>query len=104
MSEASIVLPVLRPLETNLLWFVLGSAIVALLYGAYMAWKVLRAPQGSKEMIEVAKAIQEGSAAYLTRQFKVMGVFIALITIGLYFMYLPVYPNNPALSCDSQPD
>jgi K(+)-stimulated pyrophosphate-energized sodium pump len=94
MSESNVVLPALGSLELNLLWFVLASAIIALLYGIYLAWKVLKAPQGSKEMIEVAKAIQEGSDAYLARQFKVMGIFIILISVGLYFMYLRVYTEN----------
>lgn len=98
MSEAHIVLPALGPLEMKLLFFVLASAVLALLYGGYLAWKVLRAPPGSQEMIEVAKAIQEGAAAYLARQFKVMGIFIALITVGLYLMYLRVYTDQPALS------
>jgi len=97
MSESSIALPALRSIESNLLWFVLGSAIVALLYGIYLAWKVLNEDPGSKEMVDVAKAIQEGSDAYLARQFKVMGVFIALICVGLYFMYVPVFPDKPFL-------
>ncbi|MBI5399849.1 sodium-translocating pyrophosphatase [Candidatus Saganbacteria bacterium] len=97
MSESSVVLPVLGALELNLLWLVFGSAIVALLYGGFLAWKVLREPQGSNAMIEVSKAIQEGSAAYLSRQFKVMAVFILLLTAGLYFMYRPIYSNNPVL-------
>ncbi|MFA4906375.1 MAG: sodium-translocating pyrophosphatase [Candidatus Margulisiibacteriota bacterium] len=97
MSESSIVLPALGPLETNLLWLVLASALIALLYGVFLAFKVLRAPQGTKKMIEVSKAIQIGSSAYLARQFKVMGIFVALISVGLYFMYLPVYPNDPML-------
>ena len=94
MSEGSIVLPALRTIEVNLLWFVLGSALIALLYGGYLCWKILREPQGSQAMIDVAVAIQEGSAAYLARQFKIMGIFIVLIAVGLYFMYLPIYPNN----------
>ncbi len=97
MSEANIVLPALRPLESNLLWFVLASSVIALAYGIYLAWKILREPQGSKEMIAVSKAIQEGSAAYLARQFRVMGIFIFIISIALYFMYVPVYPENPSL-------
>ncbi|MFA4858080.1 MAG: sodium-translocating pyrophosphatase [Candidatus Margulisiibacteriota bacterium] len=97
MTEASIILPALRPIETNLLWFVLGSAVIALLYGIYLAWKVLRAPQGSPEMVAVAKAIQEGSAAYLARQFKVMAIFIALISVALYFLYIPVFPAGSVL-------
>ncbi len=98
MSESSILLPALRPLETNILWFVMFSAVVALVYGMYLAWKVLRAPQGSQEMIDVSKAIQEGSAAYLSRQFKVMGIFIALISLILYFGYLNVYAGNVKLA------
>lgn len=94
MSESSLVLPALGPLEMKLLWFVLASAIVALLYGVYLAWKVMRQSPGTPAMIEVAKAIQEGSAAYLARQFKVMGIFIVLITIALYFIYRPVYAGN----------
>jgi K(+)-stimulated pyrophosphate-energized sodium pump len=97
MSEASIVLPALRSIETNLLWFVLLSAVIALLYGMYLAWKVLRAAPGSPEMVAVAKAIQEGSATYLARQFKVMGVFIAVLSVALYFIYLPVFPNDRIL-------
>jgi K(+)-stimulated pyrophosphate-energized sodium pump len=98
MSESNIVLPALGVLENNLLWLVFASAIIALLYGIYLAWKVLKAPQGSKAMIDVSKAIQEGSSAYLSRQFKVMGVFIAIITIVLYFMYMRIYPDNPMLA------
>ncbi len=91
-------LPALGPLEVNLLWLVLLSAVIALSYGALLAWKVLRVPQGSKKMIDVSKAIQEGSAAYLERQFKVMGIFIVLISAALYFIYLQVYSDRPILA------
>ena len=97
MSE-SIMLPALGPLEVNLLWLVLLSAVIALSYGALLAWRVLRVPQGSKKMIDVSKAIQEGSAAYLDRQFKVMGIFIVLISAALYFIYLQVYSDRPILA------
>ena len=97
MSEANMVLPALGALELNLLWLVLGSAVVALLYGVYLAWKVLSAPEGSDKMIEVSMAIREGSDTYLARQFKVMGVFIIVLTLLLYIMYMKVYPNNPIL-------
>ena len=98
MSESSIVLPALGILETNLLWGVLGSAVIALLYGAFLAWKVLQAPQGSRAMKNVAKAIQEGSNAYLARQFKVMGLFIVGISIALYYIYIQVYVGKPMLA------
>ncbi|MFA5839981.1 MAG: sodium-translocating pyrophosphatase [Candidatus Margulisiibacteriota bacterium] len=98
MSESSIVLPALGALEFKLLWFVFGSAIIALIYGAWMAIKVLKEPEGSKEMIAVSKAIREGSSAYLSRQFKVMGIFVAVLTVALYFIYRPVYADDPSLA------
>jgi K(+)-stimulated pyrophosphate-energized sodium pump len=98
MAEANIVLPALGVLEMNMLWSVLGSAVVALLYGAFLAWKVLKAPQGSASMKKVAKAIQEGSATYLARQFKVMGIFIAIISVSLYYIYAQVYVGKPMLA------
>jgi K(+)-stimulated pyrophosphate-energized sodium pump len=98
MSESSIVLPALGLLENNLLWFVFASALVALLYGAFLAWKVLKEPEGSPEMVAVSQAIREGSDAYLARQFKVMGIFLVVLAVVLYLMYTKVYPANPALS------
>ena len=98
MSESSIVLPALGVLENNLLWFVFASAIIALLYGGYLAWKTLKEPEGSKEMIAVSQAIREGSDAYLARQFKVMGIFIVGLAVILYLMYMRVYPTNPMLT------
>jgi len=98
MSESNIVLPALGMLEMNLLWFVLCSAFVALFYGAFLAWRVLKAPQGSAAMRKVAKAIQEGSAAYLARQFKVMAIFIVSISIALYYIYMQVYTGKPLLA------
>jgi len=76
MSEHAIVLPQLGPVEVGLLWFVLFSAFIGLLYGAYLAWKVMKEDPGSPEMANVSKAIQEGANGYLFRQFSVMSVFI----------------------------
>lgn len=94
MSEASIVLPKLAGLELTLLWLVLGSAFIALAYGVYLALKVIKESPGSKEMVQVADAIEEGAMAYLGRQFKTMVWFIAVITIGLYFLYRNVYTEE----------
>jgi len=67
------------------------SAGLGLLYGLYLVFKVLRQDPGSKEMREVSAAIQEGARTYLTRQFKTMSIFIAVITVVLYLSYRRVY-------------
>ncbi|MBF8298005.1 MAG: hppA [candidate division NC10 bacterium] len=91
MSEASIVLPTFGPQEWKILWFVLGSAFIALGYGVYLAKKTIAEDPGSQAMQEVALAIEEGAFAYLARQVKTMIWFVIAITIGLFFMYRGIY-------------
>jgi len=98
-GEGDIVLPELGGLEWTLLWVVLVSAVVALLYGLSLVLKVLKASPGSKEMIAVSKAVQEGAMAYLRQQFRTMVWFVIAITIGLFIMYFySVYDGNLVLS------
>ena len=99
MNEAKVILPQLGGLEWSLLWFVLGSAFIALLYGLYLVIKVIRISPGSKEMVEVAKAIEEGAMAYLKRQFNLMIWLIIMITVGLFLLYYySVYNGDMYLS------
>ncbi|HEX9031481.1 MAG TPA: sodium-translocating pyrophosphatase [Streptosporangiaceae bacterium] len=66
---------------SNLTWVVI-VAVVALLALAVAGWlvrEVLAASQGTEKMQEIAKAVQEGAAAYLQRQFRTLGVFVVLI-------------------------
>ena len=67
MSEAKIVLPPLTSLQEIILWAVLGSAVIALLYGLWLVRVVLAADPGPKSMTDVADAVYEGSMAYLRR-------------------------------------
>ncbi|MBI2596136.1 sodium-translocating pyrophosphatase [Candidatus Daviesbacteria bacterium] len=59
-----------------LIW---GAAGAAVLYGLALIWWVLRLPTGSEKMMEIASAIQQGAAAYLVRQYKVVAVVAAII-------------------------
>ncbi len=67
MSEAKVVLPAFSTSETVLLWLVLGSALLALAYGWMLRRRVLRRDPGPEAMVAVARAIQEGAHAYLSR-------------------------------------
>jgi K(+)-stimulated pyrophosphate-energized sodium pump len=65
--------------------FILGSAILAIIYGVILIKMVLRLPAGNEKMQEIAKAIQEGAKAYLNRQYRTISMVAAVlfIVIGL---------------------
>lgn len=97
MSEAHIILPALGPTEWKILWIVLGSAFVAILYGLFLCWKVLQADPGSPRMVEVAKAIEEGAMSYLSQQVKMMIWFVIILAVALFAMYREIYESDPQL-------
>ncbi|HEX4700922.1 MAG TPA: sodium-translocating pyrophosphatase, partial [Pseudonocardiaceae bacterium] len=59
-------------------------ALAALVVGYILLKEVLAAGQGTSKMQEISKAVQEGAAAYLNRQFRTLGVF-AVIVFALLF-------------------
>ncbi len=98
MSEAKIILPPLTSLQEIILWAVLASALISLIFGLWLVRIVLRADPGAKSMTDVADAVFEGSMAYLRRQIKTMVFFVAAIAIALFLMYRSVYPDRLDLS------
>ena len=82
--------------ETNYLWVIFAISLLALVFAYYLVREVLAAPEGTEKMKEIARAIQEGAKAYLSRQFRTLGIFLALLTVLLFFI-LPA-PENAAHS------
>src|SRR5580700_5882141 len=61
-------------------------ALLALAVAGVLVREVLAASQGTAKMQEIAKAVQEGAAAYLRRQFRTLGVFVVLIFFVLLLL------------------
>jgi K(+)-stimulated pyrophosphate-energized sodium pump len=98
VSEAKVVLPPFSARELVLLWGVLGSALLALAYGWFLRRRVLSRDPGPEAMVAVARAIQEGAYAYLSRQARTMAWFVVVLAVALYALYAPLYRDRPALA------
>jgi K(+)-stimulated pyrophosphate-energized sodium pump len=79
---------------SNLTWVVIIAviALLALAVAAVLVRQVLAASQGTERMQEIARAVQEGAAAYLRRQFRTLGVFVVIIFFVL--LVLPADGNS----------
>jgi K(+)-stimulated pyrophosphate-energized sodium pump len=66
--------------------FALVSALIAIGFGIYFTWWLLQKPAGDARMQEIGRAIQEGAAAYLRRQYLTIAVVavVPFLLIGLY--------------------
>ncbi len=60
-------------------------ALVALVIAFFLRAGVLAADKGTPKMQEISEAVQEGAAAYLTRQFRTLSIFVVLV-FGLLFV------------------
>jgi K(+)-stimulated pyrophosphate-energized sodium pump len=72
--------------STEWIWLVFAAAcgLLAIATGFVLVRGVLASDQGTPSMIEIAKAIQEGAQAYLTRQFRAIGIIVIPLAILVF--------------------
>ncbi|MBN1170383.1 sodium-translocating pyrophosphatase [Candidatus Micrarchaeota archaeon] len=59
----------------------LVAGVLTLVYALFLAFRVIRSPSGTAEMIEISKAIQEGANAFLMRQYKTLLPIVIILGI-----------------------
>ena len=66
--------------------FALACSGVAVVYGLYLTMWLLKQPAGNERMQEISRAVQEGAAAYLRKQYTTIAMVavVPLLVIGFY--------------------
>ena len=66
--------------------FALVCSGVAIVYGVYLVYWLLSRPAGSERMQEIGRAIQEGAAAYLKKQYTTIAIVgVVIFALAFYF-------------------
>ena len=76
------------------LYVVLAAGVIGILVGLFLMKGVLAAEQGSEKMREIARAIQEGAEAFLSRQFKTIAIIVVPLAALIYFTGTEVVGPN----------
>ena len=84
-SEGGYQLFTLGRAEWFWLVFTMAVALLALVVGGFTMRGVLAKPTGTKEMGEIAEAVQEGAMAYITRQFRTIGIIVIPLAVIVFF-------------------
>jgi K(+)-stimulated pyrophosphate-energized sodium pump len=69
--------------------FALACAVAAVAYGLITASWILKLPQGSDRMKQIAAAVQEGAGAYMKRQYSIIAIVGAVMFALLFFTLGP---------------
>ena len=67
--------------------YIIGTAIIGILFAIWARAKVKKEPAGDEKMREIARAIEDGSRAYLKRQYRVVGIVALIVTLLLWDLF-----------------
>jgi K(+)-stimulated pyrophosphate-energized sodium pump len=69
--------------QTQLIWISLVGAIAALLYALFKSRWVNKQDPGNEKMQEIGRAVREGAMAFLSREYRILAVFVVAVAILL---------------------
>jgi K(+)-stimulated pyrophosphate-energized sodium pump len=69
----------------NLLVYPIVASVVAVVFAAVLAYRIKALPTGDDKMKEIADAIKQGAKAFLSRQYKTIGIVAVVIALILGF-------------------
>jgi K(+)-stimulated pyrophosphate-energized sodium pump len=70
----------------GLMYLTLGGSILALIFAGVLALRILKTSPGTDKMKEISDHIHKGAMAYLGQQYKIVGIFFAVLFVILGFI------------------
>jgi K(+)-stimulated pyrophosphate-energized sodium pump len=71
-------------MENYLIYAILGSGILALIYAFLKSLWMAKQDPGNERMVEIGQAVREGAMAFLSREYKVLSIFVVAVAILLF--------------------
>src|SRR3989344_4970563 len=68
----------------NINYVIFVPSVIAVLYSGYIMYWLKKQPSGNEKMQAISKAIQEGSSAYLNRQYKTVAIVAAALLLIIF--------------------
>ena len=81
-------------MEANLIILPLAAGVIALVFAALMAYRVIGADRGNARMIEIGDAIRAGASAFLRREYLALLPLVIAVTIVLAVLDYTLFAHN----------
>ena len=81
-------------MEANLIILPLAAGVIALVFAALMAYRVIGADRGNARMIEIGDAIRTGASAFLRREYLALLPLVIIVAIVLAILDYTLFTHN----------
>ena len=81
-------------MESNLIILPLAAGVIALVFAALMAYRVIGADRGNARMIEIGDAIRAGASAFLRREYLALLPLVIVVAIVLAVLDYTLFTHN----------
>ena len=68
----------------EILFLAIAAGVVALAFAAFLAWRIMQSDEGSEQVRFIGNAIREGAMAFLSREYRLLAVFVVIVFIILW--------------------
>ena len=79
----------------SVFWLVPIASVVALSMAYFFFRSMMQADEGTPRMREIALYVRKGAMAYLSQQYKVVGIVFVVLCVLFSFMAYVLHVQNP---------